>query len=59
MRYILLSKFQTRNKITRIIIIFLIFTIWNLYEKFHDKKNRIIFILNKIFNFSIKQHATR
>ena len=56
MRYISLSKFRY---IINLIIILFIFIIQNLYEKFHNKKKRIIFILNKILNSSIKQYTTR
>ena len=40
------------------IMLFIIF-MQNLYEKFYDKKKRVIFTLSKILNFSIKQHAIR
>ena len=39
-------------------MLFIIF-MQNFYEKFYNKKKSIIFILNKIINFSIKQYATR
>ena len=58
MRYTSLNK-PLFNKITRIIIVFFIIFMQNLYEKFHNKKKRIIFIINKILNFSIKQYAIR
>ena len=67
MRYALLSKFLfiitrislSRSKITRIIIMLFIIFMQNLYEKFYNKKKRVIFILNKILDFSIKQHTIR
>ena len=58
MRYISLSKFQARNKITRIIIILLIIFMQNLYEKFYKKK-RVILTSSKILHFSIKQYTIR
>ena len=58
MRYALLNKFLF-NKITRIIIMFFVIFMQNLYEKFYNKKKRIIFTLNKTLNFSIKQYAIR
>ena len=54
-RYAPLSKFQIRNKVTRIITILFIISMQNLYEKFHNKEKLIIFTSNKPF----KQHATR
>ena len=54
-RYALLSKFI----VIRIIIMLFIIFIQNLYKKFYNKKKRVIFISNKIFDFSIKQYATR
>ena len=47
MRYVLLSKLQTRNKIIRIIIMLFIIFMQNFYEKFYNKKKRVIFILVK------------
>ena len=58
-RYVSLSKSQTRNKITRIMIVFLIMFMQNLYKKFYDKKKWVILTLSKILDFSIKQHTTR
>ena len=52
MRYILLSKFQARSKITRIITVFFIIFIQDLYEKFYNKKKRVILTSSKILNFS-------
>ena len=59
MRYILLSKSQAHNKITRIIIIFFIIFMQDFYKKFHNKNKSIILTSNKIFDFPTKQHATR
>ena len=54
MRYVLLSKSQTRKKIIRIMIILFIIFMQDLYEKFYNKEKIIIFTSNKF-----KQHATR
>ena len=56
MRYASLSR---PRRITNFIIIFLTFTIQDLYEKSYNKKKLIIFISNKTFDFSIKQYAIR
>ena len=43
-RYALLSKFQVRSKITRIIIMLFIIFMQNLYKKkFHNKEKSVIF----------------
>ena len=56
MRYVSLSKLQTRNKvIRRITIVLPIMFMQDLYEKFYDKEKLVIFTSNKPF----KQHATR
>ena len=54
-RYALLNKPPFTS--THIITIFSIIFMQNLYEKFYDKKKRII--SNKILNSPLKQHATR
>ena len=49
-RYALLNKSRYNANFK---IVLFILTIQDLYEKFYNKKKLIIFILNKIFNFSI------
>lgn len=52
MRYTSLSKSRRiKNLITILFIIFM----QNLYEKFYNKKKRVIFTLNKILYFSANQ----
>ena len=58
MRYASLSRFSF-NKITRIMIVFLIMFMQDLYEKFQNKEKRVILTLSKILDSPIKQHAIR
>ena len=56
-KYINLTHF--RFTITRIRSVLLIMFMQNLYEKFHNKKKRVIPASNKTFDSLIKQHTTR
>ena len=54
-----LNKPQARNKVTRIMIVLSVIFMQNLYEKFHNKKKRVIPTSNRILNSPTKQYATR
>ena len=57
MRYASLSR--PPSKITRIMTVLPTMFMQDLYEKFHDKKKRVIPTSSKTLDSPIKQHATR
>ena len=55
MRYASLSK----SAVTRIMIVISAMFIQDLYEKYYDKKKRVILTSSRTLDSSTKQHATR